>query len=316
MHCRAKAYMMFVNRMRRQREGRRMRSEKQMLDLISDVARKNDGIRAVYMNGSRTNPNVGKDIFQDYDVVYVVKENKPFYEKKDWIDVFGERLYMQCPDEVDRCNGLEVDFDKCYGWLIQFKDGNRLDLHVVPVEEAAVLNDKLCVVLLDKDGILPAVPAPSDEDYRIKRPTQSEFLACCNEFWWCLNNVAKGLWRKEIPYVHKMLYEGSHPQLVKLLNWKIGYETDFRVSTGKASKYLEKYLPEDVWNRFVGTYADGNTDHIWKAVFVMCDLFNDVADELEKCRGHAYNREEAAAGYGFLKHVHALPEDAREIFAD
>ena len=78
-----------------------MRTEKEMYDLIIGTAQADERIRAVYMNGSRTNPNVPRDIFQDYDVVYVVTDNKPFYEDKNWIDVFGERLYMQCPDEVD-----------------------------------------------------------------------------------------------------------------------------------------------------------------------------------------------------------------------
>ena len=58
------------------------------------------------MNGSRTNKKVKKDLLQDYDIVYVVKQNRPFYEDKYWIDIFGERLYMQCPDEIDRCNGI------------------------------------------------------------------------------------------------------------------------------------------------------------------------------------------------------------------
>ena len=51
-----------------------MRSEKEMIDLILDTARKDERIRAVYMNGSRTNPNAPKDLFQDYDIVYVVRE--------------------------------------------------------------------------------------------------------------------------------------------------------------------------------------------------------------------------------------------------
>lgn len=33
-----------------------MRSEKEMMDLILGVAQKDERIRAVYMNGSRTNP--------------------------------------------------------------------------------------------------------------------------------------------------------------------------------------------------------------------------------------------------------------------
>lgn len=42
-----------------------MRTEKEMLDLILSVAKADEHVRAVYMNGSRTNPNVAKDIYQD-----------------------------------------------------------------------------------------------------------------------------------------------------------------------------------------------------------------------------------------------------------
>lgn len=292
-----------------------MRSEKEMLRLITHIAQEDERIRAVYMNGSRTNPNVPRDIFQDYDVVYVVKENRPFYEEKSWIDIFGERLYMQRPDEVDRCLGMDVDFDQCYGWLIQFQDGNRLDLHVVPECEADVTTDKLCVILLDKDGILPQIPAPSDEDYRVKCPTQGEFWACCNEFWWCLNNVAKGLWREEIPYVHQMFSTGSHSQLLRLLNWKAGYETEFAVSTGKASKYLKRYLPEDVWARFLKTYLNGNIEDMWESVFAACDLFEETARELEQALGYVYDEREAEAAYQFIRRVRKLPKEAKEITA-
>ena len=45
-----------------------MRSEKEMLDLIIDIATNDSRIRAAYLEGSRVNPNVPKDIFQDYDV--------------------------------------------------------------------------------------------------------------------------------------------------------------------------------------------------------------------------------------------------------
>ena len=76
-----------------------MRTEQEMFNLILSVAENDERIRAVVMNGSRTNPNVVKDIFQDYDIVYVVNETKPFRENKKWIDQFGERLYMQYPDE-------------------------------------------------------------------------------------------------------------------------------------------------------------------------------------------------------------------------
>lgn len=291
-----------------------MRSEQEMMQLILDVAKQDERIRAVYMNGSRTNRNIKKDIFQDYDIVYVVTETRPFIQDKSWIDRFGERLYMQCPDVLDTWMGQQCDYDKCFGWLIQFKDGNRLDLHVELVGEENILDDKLCIILLDKDGILPGIPEATDEDYRVKRPREEEFWAACNEFWWCLNNVAKGLWREEVPYVQDMLNHIIRYQLIKLLNWKIGYETDFSVSTGKSAKEMYRWLPDDVWQRFLQTYAGGTVDGIWDAVFTMCDLFEEVAQEVAGKYGFSYNEEEAANSYGYLKHVRTLPKDAKEIY--
>ncbi len=49
-----------------------MRTEDEMYSLILGIAKQDERIRAVYMNGSRTNPNVPKDIFQDFDVVYAI----------------------------------------------------------------------------------------------------------------------------------------------------------------------------------------------------------------------------------------------------
>lgn len=51
-----------------------MRKERKIYALILNIANENPGILAVYMNGSRTNPNAVKDIFQDYNIVYVVEE--------------------------------------------------------------------------------------------------------------------------------------------------------------------------------------------------------------------------------------------------
>ncbi len=62
-----------------------MRSETQMLELIRNTALEDERIRAAWLEGSRANPNVPRDIFQDYDVVYVVNETESFREDKHWI---------------------------------------------------------------------------------------------------------------------------------------------------------------------------------------------------------------------------------------
>lgn len=290
-----------------------MRTEQEMFDLILNIAKKDERIRAVFMNGSRTNPNAVKDIFQDYDIEYVVKETKSFREDKSWIDRFGERLYMQYPEG----NSLyPSDVENCYAWLIQFTDGNRLDLTICTLTQALqhIGNDKLCKILLDKDKCLPYIPEATDETHWVKKPTECQFMDVCNEFWWCLNNVAKSLWREEVPYVMDMLNNVVRPMLIRLLEWKIGYATNFTVSVGKSGKYMYRWLKEDEWNRFLKTYPSGVVKDIWEAVFIMCDLFNDMAKEVSLIMNVKYNEVEANNSLKFLKDVFVLPKDAEKIY--
>ena len=57
-----------------------MRSEEEMMNLILQVAKDDERVRAAYMNGSRTNPNAPKERFQYYDVAYVANSTESYYE--------------------------------------------------------------------------------------------------------------------------------------------------------------------------------------------------------------------------------------------
>lgn len=293
-----------------------MRSEREMFDLILGTAKEDERIRGVYMNGSRTNRNAVRDIFQDYDIVYVVEDVKPFREDTSFIDRFGKRLYMQMPEKMDADRGDEIDLDACYGWLIQFADGNRMDLHVASREHAQkdILADTLCEILLDKDNALPKIGESSEKTHYVRKPSAVDFSACDNEFWWCLNNVAKGLWREEIPYVQDMLNLYVRPQLTKMLSWKIGAEHDFSVSVGKSGKYMYRYLPEQQWKAYLSTYGGSRTEELWDSVISMCRLFKEVSAQAAKLLGYSVDEKMGDASFRFLEDVRRLPKDAKEIY--
>lgn len=287
-----------------------MRSESEMLTLITETAENDPRIRAAYLEGSRCNPAVLKDMFQDYDVVYIVNETESFQNDRDWINLFGKRLYMQYPED-----GVYSDNDKSksYGWLMQFTDGNRLDLHV-STPDYAKEHLELYRILLDKDGILPPPSYSSDEIYWIRRPDSEEFQCTCNEFWWCLNNAAKGLWRKELPYVLDSIDFHIRPMLKRLLEWKIGAENHFSVSAGKSGKYMMKYLTPGTYQRFLSTYTAASVEEIWDGIFKMCDLFDETAEEISWKLDLHYNTEEAASSRQYLNDIHILPADAHTIY--
>ena len=287
-----------------------MRTEAEMMTLIRNVALGDENIRAAYMEGSRVNPMAPKDIFQDYDIVYVVNSTAPFRKDKEWIRRFGTVLYMHYPEDNVF---YPSDVENCYGWQVQFEDGNRLDLHVC-TPKYVLENLELYRILVDKDGILPPPQAAADAGYWVKKPRAEEFQCTCSDFWWCLNNVAKGLWRGEIPYVMDVMDHVLRPQLKRLLAWKIGAENAFSVSVGKSGKYMKNYLSAAEYARFLATYGTAETPRIWDAVFTMCGLFADAAEALSQSQGFAYDREQAENSLRFLRHVKALPADAKEIY--
>ena len=287
-----------------------MRSEQEIMKLILDIAENDKRIRAVYMNGSRTNPNAPKDIYMDYDIVFVVSQTESFIADKEWVLGFGNPLIIQEPDLNDNFAGYsgEIhDFSKSYTWLMLFCDGNRIDLTIEIETEAIknVLNDKLTLVLLDKDGLLPPIPQPSDEDYRINKPTEGHFMACCNNFWWCLNNVAKGIARDELPYVKYMLDRIVRNELHTMLNWHIGSQEGFDISTGRLGKYFKKHLSYEIYNCYCQTYSGSDYDDIWASVFTMCDLFHDLAVSVAKCFDYTYKQHEEDGIRIYLEKVKA-----------
>lgn len=77
------------------------RSEQEIYDLIRSIAEQHKRIRTVLLNGSRANTKIDKDGFQDFDIVFFVKDLAYFRNNPNWIDVFGERIILQKPNTME-----------------------------------------------------------------------------------------------------------------------------------------------------------------------------------------------------------------------
>jgi aminoglycoside 6-adenylyltransferase len=289
-----------------------MRTEQQMLDLILDTARRDERIRAVILNGSRANPSAPRDFFQDFDIVYVVTDPAPFRRNLEWIARFGERMILQMPDDMDEPPPPD---DAGFAYLMQFADGNRIDLGIVPLAEYRQRpRDSQSILLLDKDGAIEPFPPASEADYLPGPPSAKAFANCCNEFWWCAPYAAKGLWRQELPYARAMFDEVMRGELMKMLRWHVGLRTGFQKSPGKLGKYLQKHLEPELWELLEGTFADAGYEHTWEALFTMCELFRRAAVPLAEHHGFEYPFEDDRRVSAHLEHVHRLPPDAAEMY--
>ncbi len=289
-----------------------MRTEQQMLDLIVETACQDERIRAVIMSGSRTDPHAPRDIFQDFDIVYLVTDVASFKSDPGWHRRFGEIMTMQLPEGMQ-----DPPAENNGGWvyLMQFTDGNRIDLGLYPLSSAAeFIADSLSVVLLDKDNLIPPLPAPSERSYLPMPPTAKQFADCCSEFWWCSPYVAKGLWRGQVTYARAMLDLYVRDQLMKMLTWYIGIQTGFAKNPGKFGRHLQQLLEPELWDMLMATYSDASSDRTWDALFMMGALFRRVAICVADHFGFAYPFEHDERVSAHLRHVRLLPRDARQVY--
>ncbi len=257
-----------------------MRSESEIKDLIINFGVRNERIRAVLLNGSRANSNIQPDKFQDFDITLIVNNIDSFLTDRNWIQLFGEILIYQVPEEMTLGGEIEKEKPIVFHYLMLFKDGNRIDLTLFPLDEykSHFKWDSLTIIWLDKDNLFTSVPDPGEIDYYIKKPSEKEFADTCNEFWWVSTYVGKGLVRNQITWAKEIMETNLRPMFMKMIEWKIGTEKNFQVSIGKGGKMMFNFLEPEYSSKIIQTYADAGIENNWRSLFIMVDLFKQTSN--------------------------------------
>jgi len=263
-----------------------MRSESELFALFLDFAQQDERIRIVGMEGSRTNVHVPKDEFQDYDISFIVTDMDSFLKDDDWLDMFGKRIMMQKPEAMS----LFPPENEWFSYLMIFEDEIKIDLSIIPMAllQNYLDGDKLLKILLDKDGLVPNPPMPTDEDYWINKPSPAFFDDCCNEFWFVSTYAAKGLFRGELLFASYHVERILRPQLLTMLSWKIGTVHGYGFSLGKCYKYIDKYLSKEEWDLLMETYRMNTDKNCWAALDAAQELFRRASHDVACHFGYAY----------------------------
>jgi len=145
-------------------------------------------------------------------------------------------MFRQAFDDADAGNHALPGRRRLFCCPMILPDGVRIDLTI----EFRKYVDKgePVVILLDKDNGRGFLPPSDDKHWHIKPPSPLFYYSCCNNFWWCLNNVAKGVARDELPYAMHMPNVVVRSELHDMMNWYIGTLYGFNLSTGKEGKYF------------------------------------------------------------------------------
>lgn len=266
-----------------------MRTDTEMMNLILQIAESLQ-VEAVALSGSRANPRAPKDEFQDYDVVYIVDDLEDLISDLSWLEQFGKRIIEQ-----------EVTLGHRRLYLMFFEDGNRVDLTLCPKEyiQEWVDSEANFEVIKDDKGLFEAYQ-PNSKRYWTCPPTEEEFAASCNEFWWVSAYVVKAIRRNQLIYATNHLYGICQQEFLKVLAWQVTSDRGV-VDIGKNYKYLFQYLPAEQEKEFSALLDLSSFDKITQSLFATMGLFDREAQILAQKMGFTYDKEVAEKMIAYAK---------------
>ena len=266
-----------------------MRTDTEMMNLILQIAESLQ-VEAVALSGSRANPRAPKDEFQDYDVVYIVDDLEDLISDLSWLDQYGNRL-------IEQHNVL--GHRRLY--LMLFEDGNRIDLTLCPKEyiQEWVDSEANFEVIKDDKGLFEAYQ-PNSKRYWTAPPTEEDFAASCNEFWWVSAYVVKAIRRNQLIYATDHLYGICQQEFLKVLAWQVTSDRGV-VDIGKNYKYLFQYLPAEQEKEFSALLDLSSFDKIIQSLFATMGLFDREAQILAQKMGFTYDKEVAEKMIAYAK---------------
>jgi aminoglycoside 6-adenylyltransferase len=260
-------------------------------------AEQRSSIRAMLLTSTRAVPHASVDLFSDYDVILIVEDIHPFYEDRSWLEDFGEVLVVYWdPIYLDPEHGDEKTAN-----VTQYADGLKIDFTLWPVEllqkiiQSPTLQAELDAgyrILLDKAHLTQGMKPPTYQAYIPVRPTNEAYQLLINDFFTDVPYMAKCLLRSELlPAKWCLDYDMKHVHLRPMLEWLVGVKHNWSVSTGSLGKGLKKQLPPVIWSQLEDSYAGGNIQENWEALFRTITLFRQVAREVGAGLGYEYPLE-------------------------
>jgi aminoglycoside 6-adenylyltransferase len=250
-----------------------------------------ENVRAVILTSSRVTPDGRADALSDYDVVLAVRDPAAFDLWGEWTFQYA-RPAARWGDESELL-GLATSFVG-----VVYADGVKIDYTLWPeamlerVSTADALPEGLDVgyrVLLDKDGRTAAWPPPTYRAHIPGPPSEVEYRAQVEEFFWSATYVAKGLRRGEVVFAKFALdTDMKLGPLRRMLEWRFELDHDWSLRPGAYGRGLERNIRPDLAAELAATYVGAGIEENWQALFATAALFRKVAAEVGAALGFVY----------------------------
>ncbi len=267
-----------------------------VLDALVAWGERTPEVRAMVLTSSRARPDGPVDEFSDYDVILVTTDPERLATDLSWQEeAYGPRM-VGWGDE-DELFGLPTRFRG-----VVYRDHVKVDYTIWPdallgvVAAHATLPEGLdhgYRVLLDKDDRTLSWPEPTFNAYILARPSEAEYRAQVEEFWWDVSYLPKSIRRGDLFFASSFMLEHDLKfiSLRRMLEWRIAVQRAWTFAPGSHGRHLEAHLEAEILHDLSDTYASLDAEAIWDAVFRLAVLYRRVAMEVAAALGYEYPQD-------------------------
>jgi aminoglycoside 6-adenylyltransferase len=253
-------------------------------------------LKAIILTSSRAIDAGAVDRFSDYDVILCVTDATAFADGDHaWQRACGRPL-VRWGDEG------ELHGNETYFRGVIYEDFVKVDYTIWPeaLLEAVADHPRLPAgldhgyrVLLDKEGRTGAWGSPTHTAHVLAMPTEQEYLALVEQFWWDATYVPKALHRGELFFASSFVVEHDLKvqALRRLLEWRVAIESGWSFVPGPYGRGLERHLPDEIVSALPATYGGYAAEETWSALSHLIELFRPIAREVADALGYAYPQE-------------------------
>lgn len=267
-----------------------------VLDALVGWGERTPEVRAMILTSSRVRPDGAVDEFSDYDVILAVTDPERFAGDLAWQEeAYGPRL-VGWGDE-DELFGLLAPFRG-----VVYHDHVKVDYTIWPdaLLESVAAHPTLPEgldhgyrILLDKDDRTLGWPEPTFTAHVLVPPSEAEYRAQVEEFWWEVSYLPKSVRRGDLFFASSFMLEHDlkFVSLRRMLECRIAVQRDWTFAPGSHGRGLEQHLDAETLHALSETYASLDADAIWDAAFRLAALYRRVATDVAAALGYEYPQE-------------------------
>jgi aminoglycoside 6-adenylyltransferase len=240
-------------------------------------AEREEAVRVVAITSTRAREEGPPDELSDYDIVLALTD----------VDRFDPAAPYATP-AARWGDDSEVHGAKAFFRGVVYEDGTKIDWTLWPAHAPELvarhgLTDNLDVgyhVLLDRDGSTARWAQPTRTAHIPRTPSEADYVALVEEFWWSATYVVKAHARGEHFFARYILdMDLTYGVLRPMLEWLIETDRGWSWKPGAFGRGLERELPPGVAQKLEAAHD---------SLDATIALFRDVAHDVGRALGYAY----------------------------